>query len=981
MVARTRQFPLHVYIATLFLALLIGFAAVSILTQYRETRAMLLSAGADLFASIAAQVHGALDAGYGRATLAVGLLAHSSLPEDKDLDQRLERIGLLVGTLKAEADLSAAYVGYDNGDFFLVRRLPPRSPLSRALTPPEGTAFLVQSVTREAGSRDGRFLFYDAALDLLAERPMPDYAFDPRERPWFKLAMAGDRVVMVEPYLFFTTREVGASFAARSPDGHAVVGLDLTLVAMSGILARLRPTPSAELVILNQRGEVVSDAAAGPGAVPAAAGGASLPRVDALNRPILARLAAEPAAPTGEGAAKPESRAISLDGRTWQTMVLSLARPGAPLSLAMAVPERELLAEADRIRNHGLLIALGLVLLAVPVTLLLSRLASRPINALTREARAVQALRFDHPVGVRSFIREIDTLAQAMDGMKSTIHRLLTVAAALGEERHFDRLLARILEETARIAGARGGTVHLAEPEGGLAGALSRWDDVLFDEPPADLDPLADADHPAMRASRLGRVAVPLTPAEVQRWYPRLVESKRVDGRPLVARAIRLENRRGQSVGVLTLCQEAATLPEAEEEDVMALVQAVSGIAAVAIESQRLLQEQKALFEALIELIAGAIDAKSPYTGGHCQRVPVLTEMLAHAAADATEGRFKDFTLTEDQWEELHIAAWLHDCGKLTTPEYVVDKATKLETIYDRLHEVRMRFEVIKREAEAACWQEIAEGAPREAKLAELARLGSTLDEEFAFVASCNEGGEVMAPERVERLRRIAERRWTRTLSERIGISQEELARKAAEPEPALPASEPLLADKPWHVVARGPRDQIAPDNPWGFKMEVPKALYDRGELHNLTQPRGTLTPEERFKINAHMVETIRMLTRLPLPRHLRNLPEIAGGHHERMDGKGYPRRLKGGEMSETARMMAIADVFEALTAGDRPYKKAMKLSQAIAIMARMRDEAHLDPDLFDLFLSAGVHLSYARRYLSPEQIDEVDTARYLRAA
>jgi response regulator RpfG family c-di-GMP phosphodiesterase len=407
--------------------------------------------------------------------------------------------------------------------------------------------------------------------------------------------------------------------------------------------------------------------------------------------------------------------------------------------------------------------------------------------------------------------------------------------------------------------------------------------------------------------------------------------------------------------------------------DRLALVEALSGAAAVAIETQRLIQEQKDLLRSLIELTAGAIDSKSAYTGGHCQRVPVLTEMLAKAAMDSKEGAFKDFTLNEAQREELHIAAWLHDCGKVTSPEYVIDKATKLETIYDRLHEVRMRFEVVKREAEVACWKAIADGADRATVLRDLQVLWASLDDDFRFLAKSNVGGEFMSPADIERVQTIAKRTWTRTLDDCIGISYDEAARKKREPRAMLPVAEPLLADKAEHIVPRPDREKLAADNQWGFKVNVPEHLFNRGEIYNLTIKRGTLTEEERFKINEHMIETIRMLTRLPLPRHLRNVPEIAGGHHEKMDGTGYPKRLSRHEMSLPARMMAIADIFEALTAGDRPYKKAKTLSESLGIMSKMRDENHIDPDLFDLFLSTGVYREYADMFLAPEQRDDID--------
>ncbi len=235
-----------------------------------------------------------------------------------------------------------------------------------------------------------------------------------------------------------------------------------------------------------------------------------------------------------------------------------------------------------------------------------------------------------------------------------------------------------------------------------------------------------------------------------------------------------------------------------------------------------------------------------------------------------------------------------------------------------------------------------------------------------------------MDEQHVARLREIAALTWRRTLDDRLGISWEERQRKEREPARPLPADEPLLADRPEHRFEWGPGERMPDDNPWGFRLDVPAVKYDRGELHNLSVGRGTLTPEDRYKINDHIVQTILMLDRLPFPKGLQRVPEIAGGHHEKMDGTGYPRRLGGREQSVAARMMAIADIFEALTARDRPYKPGKTLSQAVAIMARMRDEGHVDPDIFALFLTAGVHRRYAEQFLPPEQIDEVDVARHL---
>jgi hypothetical protein len=235
-----------------------------------------------------------------------------------------------------------------------------------------------------------------------------------------------------------------------------------------------------------------------------------------------------------------------------------------------------------------------------------------------------------------------------------------------------------------------------------------------------------------------------------------------------------------------------------------------------------------------------------------------------------------------------------------------------------------------------------------------------------------------MAKEKVERMKGIAKETWTRTLSDRVGISYEEARRKEREPEPALPVAEKLLDDRYDHIVVRDGHDLMPQDNKWGFSMPVPEHKFNLGEVYNLGIGRGTLTEEDRYKINDHIVQTIIMLEALPFPKHLKRVPEYAGGHHEKMNGGGYPRGLKKEDMSMPARIMAIADIFEALTAADRPYKAPKKLSESVKIMGFMQKDSHIDADLFELFLTSGVHIEYAEKHLLPEQLDEVDISEYV---
>lgn len=605
-------------------------------------------------------------------------------------------------------------------------------------------------------------------------------------------------------------------------------------------------------------------------------------------------------------------------GQGWRGAVVALPSPlkGGNTFLVVAIPERELLADARRLAQEGGVATLLVLLLTVPVVLLLSRRLSTSLRRLARQAQAIRAFQLEGEPSGRSRIVEVDELALTFDAMRATIRRFLDISSLLAAEDDVDRLLEKLLEESLQASDARGASLVMP---------------------------------PDRRLERGELVGVTAAAAGEQLHLPLL-------------------SRRGEPLGELVLHFD--TPPEPAQ---VAFCQALSGNAAVALETRGLIAAQKALFEAFIQLLADAIDAKSPYTGGHCARVPELAQLLAAAACEARSGPYASFQLSETDWEALHLASWLHDCGKVTTPEYVVDKATKLETIYDRIHEVRMRFELLKSAAETDAWRAIAAGGDQQALQAELERIWAVLDAEFAFVAECNLGGEFMAPERIERLQAIASRQWRRTLDDRAGVSAEELRRRQQEPEQALPVRESLLANRLHHRIERLPQQRLPADNPWGITMTEPELLYNRGELHNLAISRGTLSGEERYKINEHIIQTIRMLASLPFPAHLAAVPEIAGGHHETTDGRGYPRGLTADQMSPLARMMAIADVFEALTAADRPYKSGKPLSVALAILVTMAGERHLDRELLELFLEAGVWRSYAERFLAAEQCDAVD--------
>lgn len=386
-----------------------------------------------------------------------------------------------------------------------------------------------------------------------------------------------------------------------------------------------------------------------------------------------------------------------------------------------------------------------------------------------------------------------------------------------------------------------------------------------------------------------------------------------------------MQNHEGELIGVLQLIN--AKDPATDKVQPFSgtdqrFIEALASQAAIAVTNQELIKLLENLFESFVNLINIGIDEKSPNTGRHCQHVPELTMLLAEAAHETKQGPLADFSMTPRDRRELWIAGLLHDCGKITTPVHVVEKSTKLQTLYDRIHIVDTRFEVLKRDAEIrALKRQLEPGADREAIERELAEERARYDSDREFLRKSNIGGEGMRPEDQQRVRDIAAYRW-------VGVDG------------------------------------------------VERNFLDEEETANLTIRAGTLTQEERQVINNHISVTIRMLESLPWPRHLERVPEYAGGHHEKMDGTGYPRGLKRDEMSIQARMMAIADIFEALTAKDRPYKTGKSLSESLRILGGFKERNHIDPDLFDVFVREKVYLRYAEKFMDAVQIDEVDESK-----
>jgi len=538
-------------------------------------------------------------------------------------------------------------------------------------------------------------------------------------------------------------------------------------------------------------------------------------------------------------------------------------------------------------------------------------------------------------------LRFAGAASSAAEDLGQRLEQLNAIGASLSAERDINRLLESILAAAKTITRADGGTLYRVAEDKTLRFEIVRTSSLKYylggttGNPvpfyPIQLYKDGKPNHSMVAAhAALTGKTVNIPDAYTAEGFDfsgtRAFDSK-TGYRSQSFLTVPMRNHDHEIIGVLQLINAH----DPKSGDVVAfspsdqrLAESLASQAAVALTNRMLIMQLEQLFESFINLMNSAIDEKSPYTGGHCQRVPVLTMLLAEAVNDTKEGPLRDFTMSEKDRYELKIAGLLHDCGKVTTPVHIVDKATKLETIFDRVHLIDTRFEVLKRDAEIESLrrklQFLQEKKPMEAssedkRLREWLR---ELDDDRRFLQACNIGSERMKDEDIARVQRIAAYRWRDTAGHEADF---------------------LTAD----------------------------------EVKNLTIRAGTLTDDERKVINHHIVATIKMLEALPWPKHLTKVPEYAGGHHERMDGKGYPKGLTREQMSVQARCMGIADIFEALTAKDRPYKKGKTLSESLEILGRMKENGHVDPDLFDIFVRRKVYQRYAEMFLDREQIDTVD--------
>ena len=541
------------------------------------------------------------------------------------------------------------------------------------------------------------------------------------------------------------------------------------------------------------------------------------------------------------------------------------------------------------------------------------------------------------------------TLKEKCATLEDRVKRLQAIGLSLSTEDDINVIFELIMEEAKNITNADGRTLYMISDDGKtMKFEILRTDSMKFAQggttgveitfPPMQLfDEAGNPNHSSIVSySATTGKTVNIKDAYKEKGFD-FTGAKNFDKstgyRTKSVLSVPLKNHENDIVGVMQLIN-ATDIKTGKvisfSSDMQKQNESLASQGAVALTNKRLVKELKNLFESFIQLIATAIDKKSPYTGGHCERVPEITMLLADAVEKTTEGKYADFTMTEDERYELYLAGWLHDCGKVATPPHVVDKGMKLETITDRIEVMDTRFEVLKRDVEIAKLKKQIELMTEGSANGEIKTLEEDLTtriEELSldqtFIQKTNRGGEFMEEEDQKRVADIGNYKWN--------LEGEETN------------------------------------------------FFDEKDVRNLQIPKGTLLPEEREIINDHIVITIDMLNKLPYPKNLRKIPEFAGGHHEKLDGTGYPKGLKDEEMSVQAKMMAIADIYEALTAADRPYKDGKKLSDAMRIMGYMKNDYEIDADLFEIFVKEGVYKKYAKKYVDKNQIDDIDNKEILK--
>ncbi|MBU2971148.1 HD domain-containing protein [Pseudoalteromonas sp. C2R02] len=805
--------------------------------------------------------------------------------ETYQADSRL--IKELANYLTIDALADAVYIGFKSGNFISVDQI--KSQAERVnLKAPQDAMYLVKLMQHQSED-DNQFkmIFLDRLLNQIGEPLSISTAYKIFSRPWYQRGLISPSASIVAPYQAFDRNNKIMTLVQSSIDNDVVAGIDINMIGLSNQLKASYLDNNTVQALLSKNNSLLAYQKFG----------VLFPQSDENKSQFFTEKSKKALDIfVDKNLDQYGLSSIFFENEKWLGKVVSINHlKGVSVKLFVAMPEDDILAASNFALIENLQISLLIVLAFVPLSWLFSRGLIRPIHRVALQTQNIAGLKLGQANNERSHITELAALEDSVFDMRHSLHHFFGLLEVLAKEKNLMVLLEKVSAKSCVMLKADASFIFLNDAsQKNILNPLVAWSNGST----LNIDDFTEIDierHQQTKIDKfmLGEVQFVQLDAElkaaleVAKVYP---ENSEIN-----ALLLPLIDRNNQIIGLLgfSFCHK---MEESELEKSKGIARALSEFVSLAIEGDKLFENQKQLMKSFIQLIAGAIDTKSPYTGAHCQRVPELTMMLAQEAANSNKARLKNFSLSSEQWDELKIAAWLHDCGKVTTPEDVVDKASKLEAIYNRIHEVRMRFEVLRRN----------------------------------------------------------------------------------KPSSELPSQEFVLSDKAEHRIPHI-ANKLELDSHLRFNMKRPEYRYNLGELHNLVIAIGTINEEVSYIINHHIVETINMLEQLPFPDNLKRVPEIAGSHHEQINGTGYPQGLKGDEISIESRILSIADIFEALTASDRPYKPAKSLSQSIAILDYMRQQKHIDSDLFELFLSSDVYLTYAQKFLKPEQIDDENIALYLK--
>lgn len=943
-----RHYSLQFHIAGIFFTLVTALSCILIVFSYHNSKILNKELAAERTVQNAEQIKLSFNALTAPILTAIDTLALSTFADDLHHEKETQWLASINAIMSKNPDLLSIVVGYPDEKSAFIRST--RSLFMRnQFSTPENSHIMVDLNTRDGTQTR---TFFDANLEAIGiENNHIDY--QPTQRPWYRIAPRDQSIYMTDPYFYLFIQRMGVTLSRQLPNNSGVLSADITIASLSRFLTSLLDSTNAQLLLLDDNKSILAHSGFLPSDL------TITPDIDAATTLSTSALHSI----YDQSIWQESTASVEHQGTTWAVNLLRISfSEKRGLWLAKAIPENELIGKAISARNNQIFISILILFFSTILVLWASKRIASPLKKLGEQTKKIRNFDFSTISAPKSHIIEVTELAASVHLMSETIRNFLDTLHQVSNNSNVDSLYGDIVQHCRSTAKASYVFIWTNSAENKEQHTLTAQYPCLENQMPINLEAFLH-DLPLMQDAFTQQQFYNFTPSENDLERGQLPpDLKRIWLLPLY-------NRERDCVGYVLIGFNHHT--DEFQEEKLYFIRQFLGFASLIKENGDSITAQKLLFKSFIEMMASAIDTKSPYTGGHCQRVPELTFMLAESVAQDTT-YFPTFTLDEQQREALYFASWLHDCGKVTTPEYVVDKATKLETIYNRIHEIRTRFEVLKRDVEIKYWKQRCDGKLAADLDSNLQQQLASLDDDFAFIAKNNLGSEFMDDKNLTRLLAISKHTWFRTIDDSLGLSWEEENRRKLRGKTALPCQETLLDDRVDHLLPWADSQRKSFKN-WPFKLSIPALQHNRGELYNLSIQRGTLTAEERFIINDHIIQTIKMLKKLPYPKHLQRVPEIAGGHHEKLDGTGYPYGLDSSNLSIDSRIMAIADIFEALTASDRPYKKAKPLSEALKILAMMAKDQHIDARLFTIFIEKKVYLRYAERFLPKSQHDGID--------